>query len=154
MIHVVQDYFSIHIAKSIGEIYRETEMISINRRKVLKGISAAGAATLAPISLKAASNEPKYIALYVDAAVEKPNASPTSAIINKTNKTLVLNAQQPFSYQDNNGQITTVHLNSSEPVYNLKPGGHLPIYAKAELIKQPESLNIHAKLADNALTIV
>jgi len=131
-------------------------MTDLNRRRVLKGISATGLAVATPMSLMADKlvKKNKHNSVYVDATHKLPNRYASSELVNHSQHNVVLNSNQPFTYKDTDGDYTTVYLTSREQTVTLKAGERLPIYAKAQMAKRPEELNIKNKLADYGLSIV
>ena len=131
-------------------------MANINRRKILKGISASAAAAITPFSLQAA--KPHYahqhIAIYINANHGHFKNSTSNEIINTSNRPIILNTQQPIIYKETNGKRVTLYVNSSDQQYTLQPGERLPYYAKATLTDSPQNLSAQSKLSGNSITIV
>ncbi len=131
-------------------------MANINRRKVLKGISASAAAAIAPFSLQAAKlnkDAHQHIAVYINANHGHFKNSTSNEIINTSNKPIVLNTQEPIAYKQANGKSVTLYVNSSDEQYTLQPGERLPYYAKATLIDSPQNLNAISKVASDSIAI-
>ena len=131
-------------------------MANINRRKVLKGISASAAAAMVPFGLQAEEQKTanQHIAIYINAKHGHFKNSTSNEIVNTSNKPIVLNTQEPIAYKQTNGKSVTLYVNSSEEQYILQPGERLPYYAKATLIDSPQNLNAISKLTDDSITIV
>lgn len=131
-------------------------MPNLNRRKVLKGISATGVAAIAPFSLhaaKSASTE-QNIAIYVDAKHGKFENSTSNEIINQGTQPIVLNTNEPVLYKNTNGQNVSLYINSSDNSHTLQPGERLPVYAKATMINSLNIANAQDKLISNSIAIV
>ena len=130
-------------------------MANINRRKLLKVISAASATAALPFSLKAAakSDSGKHIAVYIDAKNAQHNGT-ARQIINRSDKPLELKGYQPVTIKNSQGQYTSLHLNTPNTVYTLQPGERLPVYAQAVMTNSPPALTQRSSLVSDSIAIV
>ena len=131
-------------------------MPNINRRRLLKALSAASAAAAVPLSVNAAANisGTKHTAVYIDTQHSLYKGSATRQIVNRSNKPMELNGYQPVTIKNANGNYTSLHLNTPNSVYTLKPGESLPIYAQAVMTSSPAPGQLLSSLADDSIVIV
>ena len=134
----------------------EIQMPNINRRKVLKGLSATGVAVIAPFSLHAAkvTNTDQNIAIYVDAKHGKFKNSTSNEIVNQGTQPIVLNTNEPVLYKNTNGQNVSLYINSSANSHTLQPGERLPVYARATMINSLNIANAQNNSISNSIAIV
>ena len=128
-------------------------MIDIKRRKVLKGISASGAAVMAPLSLQAANPvDSEYtIAIAVDARHGRFKNSTSNEIINIGSQPVELSAQQPVGYKQTTDRYVTLHVMPSTQKQILNPGERLPVYARATLTKPSHLTSLPTKLVEQTV---
>ena len=131
-------------------------MPSINRRRLLKAISAASAAAAVPVSVSAASDlkTSKHTAVYIDTRHKQYNGSANRQIINHSDQPLVLNGYQPVTVRQAGGEYTTLHLNTPNALYTLQPGERLPVYAQAVMTTSPSATQLRSSLGNQSITIV
>ena len=131
-------------------------MPMINRRKLLKAISAASAAAAIPVSVNAAANfkTEKHIAVYIDTQHSQFKGSASRHIINRSNKPMVLNGYQPVTTKNSDGGFTTMHLNTPKSMYTLMPGERLPVYAQAVMTSSPSPAQQLNSLASDSIVVV
>ena len=128
-------------------------MTDIKRRKVLKGISATGAAVMAPLSLQAAMpvNSEYPIAMAIDARHGRFKNSTSNEIINIGTQPVMLTTRQAVGYKQTNDRFVTFHLIPSTQKQILNPGERLPVYARASLKKPSHLASIPTKLVGHTV---
>ena len=156
MIHVVQANFIIHQQQWRINVLWENIMPSINRRRLLKAISAAGAAAAVPVSVNAAAKMKtgRHTAVYIDTRHKDYSGTSTREIVNQSDQPLVLNGYQPVTVRNSGGDITTLHLNTPNTLYTLQPGERLPVYAQAVMTTPPSASDFQGSLSAKTITIV
>jgi len=156
MIHGVQVNFILSKQQLEFKVKWEIEMPNINRRRLLKAISAASAAAAVPVGVSAAAKlrMDKHTAVYIDIRHSQYKGSATRQIINQGNKPLVLNGYQPVTIRHANGDYTSLHLNTPNTLYTLQPGEQLPVYAQAVMTTSPASTQLSSNQLNNNIAII
>ena len=130
-------------------------MPGINRRNLLKALSAAGAAATVPAGIRAASRlgAGRHTAVYIDTRHGMYSGGSVRQIVNHGNRPLVLNGHQPVTVRNSGSDTTTLYLNTPSAVYTLQPGERLPVYAQAVMTNPPAPSALAGSLPDNAVSV-
>lgn len=138
----------------------EITMPNINRRRLLKALSAASAVAALPVGVNAASRfknrfkKDRHTAVYIDTRHKQYKGSATRQICNRSNKPVVLNGYQPVTMRNAGGEYTSLYLNTPNTCYTLQPGERLPVYAQAVMTTAPATGQMQGILNNHSIAII